>query len=267
MGEVVYQYDQTQDLSTKPDLTLSCICGEDSFSYAIEAGSSHALVAARVMTFDKKYPGFRKPLGYLPEVIREDSILFQPFTHQTIAVRGIPFVIVEHVEGDGRGQLSQVAPVGPNDALIRERLPHDWGVLISSVPVALVEEVSYYFMNASLRHAIGGLIRHASDHASHAGCRIAVNLCCSWFEVIVTDGDDLRLANHYKWSDISDVLYYLSAIQENYRLHHPEYRFTGALATDQHLEYLEHHLSLAKGSGILGDQDRLMDLMTLAECV
>ena len=266
MGEVVYEYDHKQDLSSNPDLILSCICSEDSFSYAIETEGSNTLVAARVLAFDTKYPGFSKPLGYLPEVIREDTLLFEPFVNKCIALRGIPFRRVDHVSGNGRAQLATTTALGPNDAIIRERLPGQWGTLLSSIPTMMVEELKYYFMNASIRHAISGLILHAAKNARQKGEHVFVNLGCTWFEVVIVRDGSLAFANHFKWQEVDDVLYYLLAISEAFEFEMTSLQFTGAKATTDNVEYLYDVLTAEHERQPTSHSQRLLDLISLAEC-
>jgi Protein of unknown function (DUF3822) len=274
LGEVVFQYDDLDrtNISTSA-LNLSCICCEDSFSYLIHPEGDAHHFRAKSFVFDKRYPGFKKPLGYLSEVLRQDSLLFDEFKQKVIAVRGVPFAAVtmdELERGNIESLLANQTETGPNDTVQTDIVAGTDHALIFAIPDVLAAEIQMYYSNARVRHSLSSLLCHALSVAESGQTKIHANMTHRWLEVVIVENKKLQYINHLRWYDQNDIVYYIAALLENLQLdNNPAFEFSGTAYKSEMHTHLMEYLSVADEKLIthLSSEDlNVLDLRTIGLC-
>ena len=90
---------------------------------------------------------------------------------------------------------------------------------IYGVSAALLEETGNRFKNASLFHAGSAFIEsqiRLNKHESEA--KVSVLIRNQYFDVVITQGSDLKLYNSYRFHSSEDIMYYLLFTMEQLQL-------------------------------------------------
>ena len=273
MGEIVYQYDDLDKTHiSKSALNLSCICCEDSFSYLVHPEGDHVHLRTKIFVFDKRYPGFSKPLGYLSDVLRKDHLLFEDFHKKTIAIRGVPFVSVSQEQlshGSPRSFLADQADIGPNDIIHSDAVDGTEHTLLFTIPELLNAELQMYYKNARIRHSLSSLLCHAFSGSNDHSYAIHANISHRWLEIVIMENNKLRYINQMRWYDQNDVIYYIAALIENLDIKdNPSFEFSGSAYQSEMHDHLADYLSIEAHRLIKSNADHanILDLRTLGSC-
>ncbi len=273
MGEIVYQYDDLDKIHiSKSALNLSCICCEDSFSYLIHAEGDTLHFRTRTFVFDKRYPGFSKPLGYLSQVLKEDHLLFDDFHKKTLAIRGVPFVSVledQLATGSAESFLADTTDIGPNDIVLTDVIVGTAYALLFAIPELLNAEIQMYYKNARIRHSLSSLLCHALSGSQARESVVHANISHRWLEIVIVGDKALKYINHMRWYDTNDVVFYIAALIENLNIDdNVLFEFTGSAYQDEMRDHLVEYLSIDEKQIINGDEEhsRAMDLRTIGSC-
>ena len=273
MGEIVYQYDNLDKTHhSESALNLSCICCEDTFSYLIHAEGDAQLFRAKTFSFDKHYPGFSNPLGYLSEVFREDHLLFHEFQTKTIAIRGVPFVSIvqdQLIHENWKSFLADQTDLGPNDTIHTDLVGGTGYALIFAIPELLNAEIQMYYKDARIRHSLSGLLCHALSRSNEHQSIIHANISHRWLEIVIVENNNLKFINQMRWYDLNDVVYYIAAVLENLQIDHKTaFEFSGSAYHTEMQDHLINYLSIDQQQIVNTDDIHLraLDLRTIGSC-
>jgi Protein of unknown function (DUF3822) len=273
LGEVVYQYDDLdRTIDSTSGLNLLCICSEDSFSYLIHAEGHPHHFRVRQIVFDKRYPGFTKPLGYLSEVLRDDHLLFEEFHRKTIAIRGVPFAPVTQdqlAQDSPQSMLAAHTEVGPNDIIYTDVLGETGHVLLFAIPDLLDAEIQMYYKNARIRHSMSSLLCHALSASNESQSTVHANITHRWLEIVIVENQSLKYINHMRWYDQSDIVYYIAALLENLGLYNTTaFEFSGSAYQAQMHDRLIDYLSIQDKQIVRNSigEAKVLDLMAIGLC-
>ena len=226
----------------------------------------------KIFVFDKRYPGFTKPLGYLSDVLRKDHLLFDDFVKKTIAIRGVPFVSVSQDQlshGTPRSFLAHQADIGPNDIIYTDAVDGTEHTLLFAIPELLNAELQMYYKNARIRHSLSSLLCHAFSGSNDHSCAIHANISHRWLEIVIMENNNLRYINQMRWYDQNDVVYYIAALIENLRItDNPSFEFSGSAYQAEMHNHLVDYLSIGAHQLIKKNdaQASILDLRTLGSC-
>ena len=218
MGAVVYHWDDLRHSAfDNTPLRLAAIAGSDCFYYCI---AEHDLKPTAVKGFQagKHFHFFDKPLRYLDKLVGEDPLLCADFTAVEIAVRGVPFVVMQYdIPGEqfARSQLSAITDIGPSDTILLDTT--DAGLQLGYVvPQPILDEANQWFSAAKFRHVMTTLITWCIDASGLTPDPILlVNSTTAFVEIVLCAGGRMYFGNHFRVSATEDILYFVLAVLED----------------------------------------------------
>ena len=90
---------------------------------------------------------------------------------------------------------------------------------IYGVPAALLEETGNRFKNASIFHAGSAFIESQIRlNKLESEATVSVLIRNQYFDVVITQGSDLKLYNSYRYHSSEDIMYYLLFTMEQLQL-------------------------------------------------
>lgn len=208
MGKIVYRFTDfsSSDLpKVDTGAQLWTYVSPDSASYLLHTDKGKWL--AGTLRFDERIKWFDTPFSFLPDVLKDEKLMFSHFGQSRFAVRGIPFEIA-------RADSPVKIAVGANDDLRQDELGTSTQVLRYGIPKVFAKDLSEYYSNASIKHSISVLINDALNQDHHEGSHFYLVLSEGIMEIVAVSDNELVFANHYPWQTEADILYYGSAVMD-----------------------------------------------------
>jgi hypothetical protein len=218
LGTVVYHWDDLRHSAfDNTPFRLAAIAAPETFYYCIAVDAEH-LCVVKGFRADKKYHLFDKPLGYLDRLIADDTLLCADFSTVRIAIRGVPFVVMQYdLPGQqfAESQLSGITDIGPSDTILLDET--EVGIQIAFVvPQPFLDEASSWFSGASFQHIMTTLVSWCIEYSSTTTDPVLlVNAGDEIVEIVLCAAGRMYFANHYRITAAEDILYYVLAILED----------------------------------------------------
>ena len=220
--------------------------------------------------FDRNFHLFSEPLGFLDSLMDQDRLLYEQFDQKVLFLQGLPFKLHrpgQMGEGVDSTSTKDVVTPGPNETLLVDNSGRFGTSLSFAVPTAFLDEVKLYFKKAHVKHSITGLLC-SSVNAHDQAISCIVQVSAQWVEVAMFKGSTLIFANHYRWYDIADILYYLASVVEQVGPGNVYYVFYGSHCDSDVTAQIVNALALSDNAyeHLQAPKTRLMDLEALASC-
>jgi hypothetical protein len=195
-------------------LRLFSIAGTESFSYCI-TDEHNRPCAVKGFLADSRYHFFDKPVDYLGDLIAEDPLLCAGFKDVYIAVRGVPFVVLEEagVATDmAAGRLKGVTDLGHADRLFIDQAGGGLAIAYALPEMFLIEAQNWY-SNVAVRHIMTSLVTTELEQSAYTDRKVVrVNITTDLAEIVCTRNGSLLFVNHYRVGGPEDTLYYVLAV-------------------------------------------------------
>ncbi|MDX1479360.1 MAG: DUF3822 family protein [Saprospiraceae bacterium] len=252
---------------------MSAVCSADTFSYLVaDSGQKH--FTSRRLHFDQRYHHFDRPLAYLPEVMTSEQLLYEDFRRARFALRGIPFVsctasTLRHA--DPRTLLRQSAQVAPSDEVRVDEVAGTDIRIVYACTRSFLDELALFFEDSEICHVITPLIWSALKRSRRERMLMHIVANRGWLEVVIVSDLALRFANHFPWHVPDDILYYTTAVLQEFAVAPDQLDlevFGAGVTADLH-SYLSRQIlqaSVAPDVHQPAVQDRLFDLLSVARC-
>jgi hypothetical protein len=185
----------------------------------------------------------------------------------------VPFAILsldQLAQGQAESVLASQTDAGPNDTILTDIVTGTGHALAFAIPAILAEEIEMYYQNARVRHSLSSQICHALSGESMRQSRIHVNIAHIWLEIVIVQNNDLKYANHMRWYEPNDVIYFIAALLENLELGTDYvFEFSGSAYKSEMHNRLVENLSIQDDQLVRSGSDdvSVLDLRTLGQCV
>jgi hypothetical protein len=225
----------------------------------------------RTFVFERKFHLFSDPLGFLDELLQNDSILYESFDRQFLFVRGVPFITADRHLTKAEitpSLLTSLSTSGAGDVVQCDRLANFTKSVVYSVPKVFLEEIGLYFSKAEILHGITGLIC-SQQPTGDTDVVLSARISAHWLEIAVMEGRSLLFVNQFQWTDPADILYYVSAVIDELDISVRKYVLCGSHSEENFRDRLASEFDIARESIELRQVPgkRLMDLSGLTTCV
>lgn len=206
------------------EYTLALIVGNDYFSYSIST-------ATEIVEL-KRYYLKKTEISHLNTILSSNPVLSQRFEQIVTAFDFNTNILIPVDMNNGdTTSLMYLNQSDPQDHVINEVVTKWQLTNIYSIPYALLNWVLTFFPSTQLWH-VQSVCMNNTTEATEKGM-IDVDIRDKNFNVVVTQQDELLLAQNYSYTAPADVLFYLLKICETFSITQEEVQLNIAGLVDE----------------------------------